>query len=327
MDLTDSFGRVVRDLRISVTDRCNFRCSYCMPAEGMVWQDRAELLTFEEITRVVGVFTDRLGVTGVRLTGGEPTVRAHLPVLVGQLAALPVRPELAMTTNGASLRLLAEDLRAAGLDRLNVSLDSLRPDRFTEITRRDSLASVLDGIRAAQAAGFDSVKVNCVVMRGVNDDEIEDFARFGRDMGVEVRFIEFMPLDADSRWERGAVVPSQEIVARVGATFPIEPVAHGPEPASRVRYVDGEGQIGVIASVTQPFCASCDRVRLTADGQFRTCLFALDETDLRAVLRSGGSDDDLEAAIRSAVGAKWAGHQIGAVTFTRPRRSMSQIGG
>lgn len=325
--LTDSFGRVVRDLRVSVTDRCNFRCSYCMPAEGMVWQDRAELLTFEEITRVVGVCTSRLGVEGVRITGGEPTVRAHLPVLVRQLASLPARPDLAMTTNGASMRLMAEDLRAAGLDRVNISCDSLRRERFAEITRRDALPAVLDGIAAAKAAGFDPVKVNCVLMRGVNDDEILDFAEFGRAEGVSIRFIEFMPLDAEDRWQAGSVVPSSEVLDTIAGRFPIEPVAHGPEPASRFRYADGAGEVGVIASVTQPFCASCDRVRVTADGQFRTCLFALEETDLRAVVRGGGSDDDLEAAIRRAVAGKWAGHQIGNVTFVRPPRSMSQIGG
>jgi cyclic pyranopterin phosphate synthase len=298
-----------------------------MPEEGMVWQDRADLLTFEEITRVVGVFTSRLGVTGVRLTGGEPTVRAHLPLLVGKLASLPSRPELAMTTNGATLRLVAEDLRAAGLNRINISCDSLRRDRFAEITRRDALPAVLDGITAAKEAGFDSVKINCVLMRGINDDEILDFARFGREQGVGVRFIEFMPLDADSRWNRASVVSSDEVLGQIAAMFPIEAVAHGPEPAARYRYLDGGGDVGVIASVTQPFCASCDRVRITADGQFRTCLFALDETDLRAALRGGGTDDDLEAVIRTAVGDKWAGHQIGAVTFVRPPRSMSQIGG
>jgi cyclic pyranopterin phosphate synthase len=254
-------------------------------------------------------------------------VRAHLPVLVSQLASLPARPDLAMTTNGASMRLMAEDLRAAGLDRVNISCDSLQPQRFAEITRRDALPAVLDGIEAAKAAGFDPVKINCVLMRGVNDDEIVDFARFGRQHGVSIRFIEFMPLDADDRWQRGAVVPSSEVIERVAAAFPIEEIAHGPEPASRFRFTDGAGEIGVIASVTQPFCASCDRVRVTADGQFRTCLFALDETDLRAIVRGGGSDDDLEAAIRTAVDHKWAGHQIGNVTFIRPPRSMSQIGG
>jgi len=325
--LTDSHGRTVRDLRVSITDRCNFRCTYCMPQEGMVWSDRSELLTFEELTRMVGVFTSRLGVTGLRLTGGEPTVRAHLPVLVRQLAGLPHRPDLAMTTNGATLRLIAEDLRAAGLDRLNISCDSLRPERFMAITRRDALPAVLDGIAAAKEAGFDPVKVNCVLVRGVNDDEIVDFACFGRDHGVTVRFIEFMPLDADGLWQRDAVVPSSEVLETIGAVYPLEAVDHGPEPAARFRYLDGGGEVGVIASVTQPFCASCDRVRITADGQFRACLFALEETDLRAVLRGGGSDDDLEAVIRTAVGGKWAGHSIGQVTFLRPPRSMSQIGG
>jgi len=324
--IVDTFGRPLHDLRVSVTDRCNFRCSYCMPAEGMVWQDRSELLTFEELTRVVGVFT-RLGVEGVRITGGEPTVRAHLPVLIRQLAALPQRPDLAMTTNGASMRLMAEDLRGAGLDRVNISCDSLRRDRFTEITRRDALPAVLDGIAAAKAAGFDPVKLNCVLMRGVNDDEVLDFAEFGRQHGVSIRFIEFMPLDAEDRWQAGSVVPSREVLETIAGRFPIEAVTHGPEPASRFRYTDGAGEVGVIASVTEPFCASCDRVRVTADGQFRTCLFALEETDLRAIVRGGGSDDDLEAAIRAAVGAKWAGHQIGNVTFVRPPRSMSQIGG
>jgi GTP 3',8-cyclase len=325
--LTDSFDRTVRDLRVSVTDRCNFRCTYCMPAEGMVWQPRDDLLSFEEITRLVGLFTGRFGVTGVRLTGGEPTVRAHLTVLVRMLAALDHRPDLAITTNGATFRLVAEDLRAAGLDRVNISCDSLRRDRFAEMTRRDALPAVLEGITAATEAGFDPVKINCVLIRGVNDDEIVDFARFGREQGVGVRFIEFMPLDADGQWQRDAVVPSVEVLERIGAAFPIEAVAHGPEPASRFRYTDGAGEVGVIASVTQPFCASCDRVRLTADGQFRTCLFALEEADLRGVLRGGGSDDDLEAMIRSSVAGKWAGHEIGAVTFIRPPRSMSQIGG
>ena len=325
--LVDSFGRTVRDLRVSVTDRCNFRCTYCMPAEGMVWQDRGELLTFEEIERVVGIFTSRFGVDGVRLTGGEPTVRAHLPVLVGRLAGLAVRPELAMTTNGATLRLVAQDLHDAGLDRLNISCDSLRPERFAEMTRRDALPAVLDGIAAAQAAGYASIKINCVLMRGVNDDEIVDFARFGREHGVGVRFIEFMPLDADGAWKRDAVVPSDEVLARIAAVFPIEAIDHGPEPAARYRYADGIGDVGVIPSVTQPFCGSCDRVRITADGQFRTCLFSVEETDLRAILRDGGSDDDLAAAIRTAVAGKWAGHSIGMVTFSRPRRSMSQIGG
>jgi cyclic pyranopterin phosphate synthase len=330
--LTDSYGRVVRDLRVSVTDRCNFRCTYCMPEEGMVWQDREALLTFEEIERVVGVFVTRFGVTGVRLTGGEPTVRAHLALLVAKLAALTPRPELAMTTNGASMALVAADLRAAGLDRVNISLDSLQRGRFAAITKRDALSAVIDGIDAAREAGFTSVKVNCVLVRGVNDDEVVDFATFGRQHGVSIRFIEFMPLDAQNEWSVSGVVPSSEVIDRIHAVYPLEEVRHGPEPAARYRFADGGGrpggaEIGVIASVTEPFCGSCDRVRMTADGQFRTCLFGLDEYDLRAVIRGGGTDDEVAAVIQAAVGAKWAGHRIGTATFVRPPRSMSQIGG
>ena len=323
--LIDPFGRTVRDLRISVTDRCNLRCRYCMPAEGMDWLPRDDLLTFEEITRVARICVERFGFDGIRLTGGEPTVRAHLPVLVEMLAGLGV--DLAMTTNGASLRLLADDLERSGLRRVNVSCDSLRRERFAEITRRDALAQVLDGIDAAVDAGLDPVKVNCVLMRGVNDDEIVDFAAFGRERGVGVRFIEFMPLDADGAWGPEVVVPAAEVVDRIDAVFPLEPVRRGPAPATRYRYRDGRGEVGVIASVTQPFCGSCDRVRLTADGQFRNCLFAVAETDLRARLRGGAGDDEVASAIAADVGRKWAGHSIGQVTFIRPSRSMSQIGG
>jgi cyclic pyranopterin phosphate synthase len=323
--LVDPYQRTVRDLRISVTDRCNLRCTYCMPAEGMDWLPRDQLLTFEELTRVARVCVERFGFDGIRLTGGEPTVRAHLPRLVEQLAALGV--DLAMTTNGLTLPLVAADLKRAGLNRINISCDSLRPERFQALTRRDALAQVLGGIDAAIDAGFEPVKVNVVMIRGVNDDEAVDFARFGRERGVQPRFIEFMPLDADGAWTRDQVVPAAETVAAIDAVFPLEPVAHGPEPATRYRYRDGGGEIGVIPSVTQPFCGDCDRVRLTAEGGFRTCLFALDEVDLRSLLRSSASDDDLAAAIERAVGTKWAGHRIGQVTFIRPDRSMSQIGG
>jgi cyclic pyranopterin phosphate synthase len=323
--LVDPYRRVVRDLRISVTDRCNFRCTYCMPAEGMPWLPREELLTFEEIERVARVCVERFGFDAIRITGGEPTVRAHLPVLVKKLARLGA--DLAMTTNGATLRLLAGDLRRAGLRRVNVSLDSLKRERFLALARRDGLTPVLDGIDAALEAGFDQVKVNAVMVRGVNDDEAVDFAAFGRDRGVQPRFIEFMPLDAAGAWTMDQVVPADEIVAAIDAVYPLEPVAQGPEPATRFRYVDGRGEIGVIASVTRPFCGDCDRVRITADGQFRTCLFSVEETDLRAILRGGGGDDDLAAAIAAAVGRKWAGHSIGNVSFVRPSRSMSQIGG
>ncbi len=323
--MVDGYGRVHRDLRISVTDRCNFRCTYCMPAEGMVWQPRDHLLTFEELTRVARVCVERFGFDSIRLTGGEPTVRARLPVLVEKLAALDV--DLAMTTNGSTLAANAHDLHAAGLRRINVSLDSLRADRFAALTRRDELPRVLDGIRAAVAAGFDPVKVNVVVVRGSNDDEIVDFARFGRAEGVQVRFIEFMPLDADHQWDRDAVVPSAEIVAAIGAEFPLERITREHDPAERHRYLDGGGEIGVIGSVTEPFCSSCDRVRLTADGQLRACLFATDETDLRALLRGGADDDALAAALSATVAGKWAGHGISSVAFIRPARSMSEIGG
>jgi cyclic pyranopterin phosphate synthase len=323
--LIDPFGRTVRDLRVSVTDRCNLRCRYCMPAEGMKWLPRDDVLTFEEITRVARICVERFGFNGIRLTGGEPTVRAHLPVLVEMLAGLGV--DLAMTTNGATLRLLADDLQRSGLQRLNVSCDSLRRERFAEITRRDTLAQVLDGIEAALDAGLDPVKVNCVLMRGVNDDEVVDFAAFGRERGVGVRFIEFMPLDADGAWGPDVVVPATEVIERIDAVFPVEPVRRGTAPASRYRYRDGRGEVGVIASVTQPFCGSCDRVRITADGQFRNCLFAVAETDLRALLRGGAGDDEVASAIAADVAGKWAGHSIGQVTFIRPSRSMSQIGG
>ena len=332
MDLIDSFGRTVRDLRISVTDRCNFRCTYCMPAEGLKWLDKADVLTFEEIERVARICVERFDVDSIRLTGGEPTVRAHLPRLISKLAALRssrgIKPDIALTTNGATLRNIATELRDAGLDRINVSLDSLIPERFFAMTRRDELPNVLAGIKEAKAAGFDPVKINAVVERGTNDDEIIPLAQFGRDNGVEVRFIEFMPLDATNEWERKNVLSQEEIVRTISEVFPLELVpARGAAPADRWRYLDGKGMVGVIPSVTQPFCADCDRVRITSDGQFRTCLFATDEFDIRALLRNGGSDDDIAALVTKAVGLKWAGHQINQVNFIRPNRSMSQIGG
>jgi len=328
--LIDGYGRVHRDLRISVTDRCNFRCTYCMPEDGLDWLPRSEVLTFEEIERVAGLLVERFGVESIRLTGGEPTLRAHLPVLVGKLAGLRLdgRPvDLAMTTNGATLRSQAGPLREAGLRRINISLDTLRSDRFVELTRRDELERVLDGIDAALDAGFETVKVNAVVMAGVNDDEVVDLARFGRDRGVELRFIEFMPLDADAGWERRRVISRDEIVSTIAAAFPLEPERRGSAPAERFRYLDGAGHLGVIASVTEPFCSSCDRIRLSAEGALRNCLFGLDEFDLRAGLRSGASDDELAAVVRSCVAAKWAGHAIDQVHFIRPAKSMSQLGG
>jgi cyclic pyranopterin phosphate synthase len=328
--LIDPFARRVHDLRLSVTDRCNFRCTYCMPAEGMQWLPRTELLTYEELARIARICVERWDFDGIRITGGEPTVRAHLPRLFELLKPLGV--DLAMTTNGVRLPELAHDLAAAGLDRVNVSLDTLHPETFKVLTRRDELDRVLAGIDAAIDAGLTPVKLNVVVIRGVNDHEVVDIAAFGRGRDVGVRFIEFMPLDAVGEWTMDQVVPSQEILDRIDAVYPLELASEPPagahvEPAARVRYRDGRGDVGVIASVTEPFCSSCDRVRMTAEGKFRTCLFALDETDLRPLLRGGGTDDDLAAAIEGAVGTKWAGHRIGQVSFVRPSRSMSQIGG
>ncbi len=323
--LVDRFGRVHRDLRISITDRCNFRCTYCMPADGLEWVPRDELLSFEEIERVARVFVERLGFESIRLTGGEPTVRRGLVDLVARLARLGV--DLSMTTNGAMLRDLASALRAAGLRRVNISLDTLRPERFAALTRRDELGRVLDGVRAAVEAGFDPVKLNVVALSGVNDDEIVDLAAYGRAVGAEVRFIEVMPLDADHRWERGSVVPGEQIIRTIGEVFPLRPLPRDDAPAELWEYEDGGGRVGAIPTVTAPFCARCDRVRLTAEGRLRNCLFSTRETDLRAVLRRGGSDDDLVAAAMSCVAEKAAGHGIGTATFVQPPRTMSQIGG
>jgi cyclic pyranopterin phosphate synthase len=331
--LVDPFGRRVTDLRVSITDRCNFRCTYCMPEEGMQWLGRDQVLTYEEQADIVRVCVERFGFESVRITGGEPLVRSHLPRLVQMLAPLGI--DIAMTTNGVKLPELAHDLAAAGLRRINVSLDSLRRDTFLELTRRDDLDRVLAGIDAAIDAGLDPVKVNCVVIRGVNDAEVVDLAAFGRDRGVGMRFIEFMPLDAAGAWTRDQVVPASEILDRIHAVFPLEghQIAglHHVDPAAKFRYADGLGDVGVIPSVTAPFCDRCDRIRVTAEGKLRTCLFALEEFDLREILRSEAPrdelDDRLAAAIVGAVGTKWAGHRIGQVDFVRPARSMSQIGG
>jgi GTP 3',8-cyclase len=337
--LVDPFGRRVTDLRVSITDRCNLRCSYCMPAEGMDWLPRDELLTYEEQARIVRVCVERYGFESVRITGGEPLVRAHITRLIGMLAPLGI--DIALTTNGVKLAECAHDLAAAGLTRINISLDSLRSSAFAELTRRDDLPRVLAGVDAALDAGLDPVKINCVVMRGVNDHEVVDLAAFGREKGVGVRFIEFMPLDASGEWSADRVVPASEILERIHAVFPFaDPPVHGGstattaghiEPAERFRFADGIGDVGVIASVSAPFCEQCDRIRMTAEGKLRTCLFALEEFDLRVILRGDAApehvDDLLAAEIERAVGTKWAGHRIGQVDFVRPARSMSQIGG
>jgi cyclic pyranopterin phosphate synthase len=300
-----------------------------MPQEEMQWLPRHELLTYEELTRVARVCVERFGFESVRITGGEPTVRAHLPALIAGLADLGV--DVAMTTNGATLSHQAADLARAGLRRINISLDSLRRDRFQEITGRDALDAVLVGINAAISAGLNPVKVNCVLVRGVNDDEVLDFAGFGRSHGVEVRFIEWMPLDGGGTWTGDQVVSASEVFSVIDSEWPLlapdGSAARESAPAESYAYADGAGKVGVIASVTRPFCDSCDRIRLTAEGQLRNCLFSVRETDLRSILRDGGTDDDLASAISAEVGRKWAGHSIGQVHFIRPDRSMSQIGG
>jgi cyclic pyranopterin phosphate synthase len=325
--LVDGFGRVADDLRISVTDRCNFRCTYCMPAEGLRWLPRSELLTFEEMTRLLALFV-RLGVRSLKVTGGEPTIRTDLPTLVRMFRGVGPDLDISITTNGMLLDTLAAPLAEAGVDRATVSCDSLLRHRFEEMTRRDALGKVLAGLRAAEAAGLVPIKINTVVIGGTNDDEIVDFAGWARETGYEVRFIEYMPLDAQHAWEREKVVPGARILDAIDAVYPLVADAPDAEPARGYRFADGApGRIGVIASVTEPFCDTCNRLRLTAEGQFRTCLFALDETDLRGPLRAGASDDDLEALIRAAVAAKWSGHRINHPDFVQPARSMSAIGG
>jgi cyclic pyranopterin phosphate synthase len=325
--LIDTFGRVADDLRISVTDRCNFRCTYCMPAEGLQWLPKEEILTFEELTRLLGLFVG-LGVRGLKVTGGEPTVRADLPKLVEMFRSAGPELDISITTNGLLLDRLAAPLAAAGIDRATVSCDSLLQHRFAEMTRRDALDKVLAGIRAAEVAGLVPIKINTVVIGGTNDDEVVDFARWARETGYEVRFIEYMPLDAQHAWERAKVVPGAAILEAIDAAFPLAARHHAAEPAATYGFADGApGSVGVIASVTEPFCDTCNRLRLTAEGQFRTCLFSLDETDLRGPMRAGASDDELERLIRDAVWAKWSGHRVNLPDFVQPARSMSAIGG
>ena len=325
--LIDASGRVANDLRVSVTDRCNFRCTYCMPAEGLRWLPRSEILSFEELTRALGIFVG-LGISSIKLTGGEPTVRADLPTLVRMFREVGPELDISLTTNGVLLDRLAEPLAAAGVDRATVSCDSLLRHRFAEMTRRDALDKVFAGLRAAEAAGLAPIKINCVVIGGRNDDEVVDFARWSRRTGYEVRFIEYMPLDADRAWERDKVVPSKQILERISATYELERASSGAQPAATYRFADGApGGVGVIGSVTEPFCETCNRLRLTAEGQLRACLFALEETDLRGPLRSGATDEELERHVRRTVWRKWPGHRINHPDFVQPDRSMSMIGG
>jgi GTP 3',8-cyclase len=325
--LVDSFGRVADDLRISVTDRCNFRCTFCMPAEGLVWLPKTEILSFEELTRLLALFV-RLGVRSLKITGGEPTVRADLPKLVRMFREVGPDLDISITTNGLLLDTLAAPLAEAGLDRATVSFHSLVPHRFAEMTRRDALDKVLRGLKAAERAGLKPIKINCVVIAGTNDDEVVGFATWARETGYEVRFIEYMPLDAEHAWEREKVVPAGRILAAIDASYPLEAEQHGVEPAASYRFADGApGRIGVIASVTEPFCDTCNRLRVTAEGVFRNCLFALDEIDLRGPMRAGADDGELERLIRANVARKWSGHRINHPDFVQPERSMSMIGG
>ena len=328
--LADSFGRVATDLRISLTDRCNLRCTYCMPAEGLDWLPRAELLTDDEIIRLARIAVTRLGVTEVRLTGGEPLLRPGLPGLVAQIAALRPRPDVSLTTNGIALARLAQPLHAAGLDRLNVSLDTLSPQVFKQLTRRDRLGDVLAGLAAAAATGLAPVKVNTVLMRGVNDHEAPGLLAYCLARGYQLRFIEQMPLDAQHGWERSQMVTADEILAALSANYtltPDDPEVRGAAPAETFLVNGGPATVGVIASVTRPFCGTCDRVRLTADGQIRNCLFARTESDLRTPLRAGASDQEIAEQWTQAVAVKLPGHGINDPGFLQPTRPMSAIGG
>jgi cyclic pyranopterin phosphate synthase len=328
--LIDSYGRTAVDLRVSLTDKCNLRCTYCMPAEGLDWLPRADVLTDDEVVRLVRVAVERLGVREVRFTGGEPLLRKGLVDIVAATAALQPRPSISLTTNGLGLTRSAESLAAAGLDRVNVSVDTLDPARFTALTRRDRLADVLDGLTAAADAGLLPVKINSVLMRGINDDEAPDLLRFALKNRYELRFIEQMPLDAGHIWDRHTMVTAEEILAQLSTGFTLlpDPSHRGAAPAE-TWLVEGypDIKVGIIASVTRPFCGDCDRTRLTADGQVRNCLFGRDESDLRAALRDGRDDDEIAHMWRQAMFGKRPGHAIDDPSFLQPSRPMSAIGG
>jgi GTP 3',8-cyclase len=328
--LTDSFGRTATDLRVSLTDRCNLRCEYCMPPEGLDWLPAPEILTDDEVVRLIRVGVERLGIREVRFTGGEPLLRRGLTGIVERTAALRPRPEISLTTNAIGLARMAAPLKAAGLDRVNVSLDTVRPEVFRKLARRDRLPDVLHGLAAAATAGLMPVKVNAVLMRGLNDDEPVSLLRYCLDHGYELRFIEQMPLDAQHGWKRGEMVTAQEILASLSAEFkltPDDPDRRGTAPAESFLVDGGPARVGVIASVTRPFCGACDRVRLTADGQVRNCLFARSESDLRDPLRDGATDASLAERWTTAVGSKLPGHGINDPSFLQPDRPMSAIGG
>jgi GTP 3',8-cyclase len=328
--LADSYGRIATDLRVSLTDRCNLRCAYCMPAEGLDWLPRPELLTDDEVARLVRIGVERLGITEIRFTGGEPLLRRGLLGIVARAATLAPRPETSVTTNGIGLDRLAGPLHAAGLDRVNVSLDTLRPEVFKTLARRDRLDDVLRGLAAAADAGLTPLKVNTVLMRGVNDGEAAELLRFCLDQGYQLRFIEQMPLDAQHGWRRENMVTAAEIMDALSAEFTLTPddsVARGSAPAEAFLVDGGPARVGIIGSVTRPFCGACDRVRLTADGQIRNCLFAQDESNLRDPMRAGASDEELAELWRRAVATKLPGHGINEPGFLQPARPMSAIGG
>ena len=326
--LFDGHGRSIGDVRISVTDRCNFRCQYCMPAEGLPWLERSELLSYEEIARLVGLMAS-MGVHDVRLTGGEPLARRELWRLVEMLSADANVHDLSLTTNGYMLERQVEGLVRAGLRRVNVSLDALAPDRFFQLTRRNALRQVLEGLAAAERyEELRPIKVNVVALRDFTEDEVVRFAEFARKHPYEVRFIEFMPLDADRTWSRDRVLPNEEVRRLIHAAYPL--VEEGRERHGTSRrwvFADGQGSIGFISPVSEPFCGDCNRIRVTAEGKLRTCLFSMTETDLRGPLRAGASDDELEASIRTAVWEKELKHHVNDVGFVQPARTMSQIGG
>ncbi len=328
LPLADTHGRIATDLRVSLTDRCNLRCTYCMPAEGVPWQPISEQLTFDELVRLIGIGVRRLGIRTVRLTGGEPLLRKDLEELIGAIAGLEPRPQVALTTNGIGLDRRAEKIAAAGLDRINISIDTLDRQRFKELTRRDRLADVLAGIDAAVAAGLHPVKINTVPMRGFNDGEFVDLVRWAMRTGVQLRFIEQMPLDAQHGWTRDGMITANEVQGALEEVFTLTPVGQrGSAPAERFRIDDTEHVVGIIASVTRPFCGACDRVRLTADGQIRNCLFARTESDLRELLRGGADEDAIVERWVGAVRAKLPGHGINDPSFLQPDRPMSAIGG
>jgi GTP 3',8-cyclase len=328
--LTDAYGRVATDLRVSLTDRCNLRCAYCMPPEGLDWLPAPEVLTGDEIIRLITIGVEALGIREVRFTGGEPLLRRDLADIIAATAALDPRPDISLTTNGIGLDRRAAGLKAAGLDRINVSLDTLRPEVFRKLTRRDRLDDVLTGLAAAATAGLTPVKVNAVLMRDLNDDEAPELLAYCLDRGYELRFIEQMPLDAQHGWKRTEMVTSGEVLASLSAAFEISDDierSRGAAPAETFLVNGGPARVGVIAAVTQPFCGACDRVRLTADGQIRNCLFARSESDLRSALRSGATDAEIAGRWRAAVSSKLPGHGINDPAFLQPDRPMSAIGG